>query len=396
MKTGLIILLSLFSLSLSGQAIKGKIFDSETKEPLSFASVYLEGTTIGTVSDRKGQFSLILKDRIFTKLVVSFTGYKSEIIEKPFEAMPDTIFLIPSLNNLAEIVIGKKSFFTRKQQLASFREQFLGVSKAGKSCKILNENDLYFIFNPEDNTFHTYCDVPIEVINNYLGYKIRWDLKECTFYLKNSKSLKSRNIDSVYIAGTAFFEDLANSRSLYNNKREKINQFSKNRFFRLLFENRLDSSDFRLINSELLAEEYVSFMPSDSVFQRTKTEDGSSIAKFALHLPYKSEADERKVILANIKSVITKTISNKEVRIDTENTKVENYTEPVKINFTYYNYVGIKGPDFYTVSFSELLFRTGIFCVDKYGNTDLDRALFVKGTIGMQRVGDQLPIDYLP
>jgi hypothetical protein len=38
----------IYSSSLYAQSITGTVIDAKTNEPLSFATVYLEGTTIGT------------------------------------------------------------------------------------------------------------------------------------------------------------------------------------------------------------------------------------------------------------------------------------------------------------------------------------------------------------
>ncbi|MHC1702486.1 MAG: DUF5686 family protein [Tenuifilaceae bacterium] len=55
--------------------IRGKVIDSETKEPLSFVSLAFKGTSIGTITDTKGDF--FLETRNATDfLLISYVGYE--------------------------------------------------------------------------------------------------------------------------------------------------------------------------------------------------------------------------------------------------------------------------------------------------------------------------------
>ncbi len=75
-------LLLVFFLSLAvmvqysfSQTIKGKVVDETSGEPVIGASVYLKGTTYGTITDLDGKFSLDVPAQPAT-LVVSFLGYQ--------------------------------------------------------------------------------------------------------------------------------------------------------------------------------------------------------------------------------------------------------------------------------------------------------------------------------
>ncbi|WP_347839192.1 TonB-dependent receptor [uncultured Draconibacterium sp.] len=71
---------SLFSLATYAQTIKGVVVDAETNEALIGASVVLEGTTTGTVSDIDGTFALPVKSGAYT-ILVSYIGYTTEMID---------------------------------------------------------------------------------------------------------------------------------------------------------------------------------------------------------------------------------------------------------------------------------------------------------------------------
>ncbi|HAM97578.1 MAG TPA: hypothetical protein DCQ26_03120 [Marinilabiliales bacterium] len=85
--------------------IRGTVFDKETKEPLPFVNISLEGTTIGTITGFDGQF--FLETRTPAKvLVVSYLGYltwKSAIQVGSFQEFE--IFLEPETIALDEVVV---------------------------------------------------------------------------------------------------------------------------------------------------------------------------------------------------------------------------------------------------------------------------------------------------
>jgi hypothetical protein len=85
----------------------GKITDSETKEAVAFANVYLEGSSIGTVSNLDGEF--ILKVPLSMggeKLNVSFVGYKTyEISLEDLKEVKNEISIVPDPIPIQEVII---------------------------------------------------------------------------------------------------------------------------------------------------------------------------------------------------------------------------------------------------------------------------------------------------
>jgi hypothetical protein len=72
------VILSLLSLTINAQMIKGVVQDAVTHAPLPFANVFLNNTTKGTVTDEKGEFLLkVLHEPGSYELVVSYVGYES-------------------------------------------------------------------------------------------------------------------------------------------------------------------------------------------------------------------------------------------------------------------------------------------------------------------------------
>lgn len=76
----LLLVLTSFML-LTERSIEGLVL-SDTKEPLPFANVMVEGTTIGTTTDIDGKFTLKIPDVVSSiTLIVSYTGYEDKRIE---------------------------------------------------------------------------------------------------------------------------------------------------------------------------------------------------------------------------------------------------------------------------------------------------------------------------
>jgi hypothetical protein len=85
----------------------GKILDSETRDPVAFANVYLEGSSIGTVSNLDGEF--ILKVPLAKgegKISISFVGYKTqELALEELNMMKNTIRLVADPIPIQEVII---------------------------------------------------------------------------------------------------------------------------------------------------------------------------------------------------------------------------------------------------------------------------------------------------
>jgi hypothetical protein len=87
--------------------IKGKIKDKETKKEVVFASVTVNGTHIGTVTNIDGDFIIKIKDSIQAKeLNFVHLGYKSQRIPiSQLNSEENIVFLEPTTVNLQEVTI---------------------------------------------------------------------------------------------------------------------------------------------------------------------------------------------------------------------------------------------------------------------------------------------------
>jgi iron complex outermembrane receptor protein len=83
--------------------IQGQVYDNKTREALVGANVVITGTTLGTITDLSGKFSLNLNKKLHPEIRVSYVGYDPVIVN----IMDSTYLSIPlsSVNRLDEVVI---------------------------------------------------------------------------------------------------------------------------------------------------------------------------------------------------------------------------------------------------------------------------------------------------
>jgi hypothetical protein len=339
-----ILILVWFPLFVFSQNIKGKITDSN-QQPIAGASVYLDGTTIGTVSDSDGLFEITSKSKYNTLLIVKFMGYEDIYVSNPYEKEFFTFVLVPKQNEIETVVVVKDGF-TRKQKLQLFREQFLGLTKYGKACKILNEDDIDFNYDLDTFTFTASCSEPIKVENPLLGYLIDFDLQD--FYVKfNFKTIKSANaIQSLFLGTVKYTETNIDDKITKN--RNDVYFGSAVDFFKGIIDNSWSEKRF------ILFEDKFSVNPTD-YFKVLKKEDLYEV---------------------------TVTSTNK-VSLSIGGVKRNNF-------YADFNLLYRKKRQ------SRVVFKTETFFVDTFGNNSHKDQIVFGGDIGQQKAGNTLPLDFEP
>lgn len=242
--TPLFLFFILFAVSSHSQVLEGRVFDSKTQESLPGATIYLDGTTVSTITDSEGNFSINTKNSNAT-LVVSFVGYKTNKLENPlqYQNKKIKILLEEQSINLDEVVVGKGPF-SRKQMMRVFREQFLGESKAGSSCKIENEDDIILYYDVSNNTLNASARNPLRIKNSHLEYEVNFDLQELIVQY-NYKSLDKFNQRQSFFLGTTFYKDVAKGKRA-NKKRKETFDGSSTHFALTVANNAWQKEETRL------------------------------------------------------------------------------------------------------------------------------------------------------
>ncbi len=88
-------------------AIRGIVLNSETREPVVFASIFIRGTNIGTVSNSNGRFLIKIPYRFRNReLVFSSIGYKTHsVAPATLNKLTNKVYLTPAVIPIKEVVI---------------------------------------------------------------------------------------------------------------------------------------------------------------------------------------------------------------------------------------------------------------------------------------------------
>ena len=163
----------LFFISLKAQTtrVTGRVFDSETKEPLPFVNIVFKGTRVGTTSDFDGNFLLTTSEKV-DSISFSYIGYipKSKAIKN---GLSQDIKVEMSVNSVAlkEVVIKPGE----NPANILFR----------KVVKHKDENDIKKL---EAYQYETYNKIEIDVNNISQKMKKRKLLKPFDFVFNNMDS----------------------------------------------------------------------------------------------------------------------------------------------------------------------------------------------------------------
>lgn len=234
-----------FHLTSYNQTIKGVVLDKNTKEKICFAAIYFSGTFVGTISDMNGEFVLNIPHITSMPLTISSLGYYSTALTDFTSGEPLIIYLEPKSFDIKEVSVSDISLVKkRKANLELFKEIFLGTTENALNCEIINEQDISFNYETEQDTLKAYVSKPILIKNKGLGYNVTCYLDRFEYYRKSQ---------SFFYKGNFIFnEDLdteAADKYLYKNKRENAYLGSMMHFFRALWANDLSSAGFIVKNS---------------------------------------------------------------------------------------------------------------------------------------------------
>jgi outer membrane receptor for ferrienterochelin and colicins len=102
-----ITLLFITSTTLMAQSLTGLVRDADTKQPLAYVNIYVPGTTLGAVTNEKGQFSIEFKEELNQsfKLVASYIGYTTDSVLITPNRFTYNFNLQPTANALNEVVV---------------------------------------------------------------------------------------------------------------------------------------------------------------------------------------------------------------------------------------------------------------------------------------------------
>lgn len=173
--------------------VAGKVLDASTQQPLQDASVFCQNTTIGTVTNADGEFSLNLSNGGYD-LAVSFMGLETQSL-RISNTTPDITSLVIEMKqkekNLQEVAIVAttevKNGWEKYGQFLS--DNFIGKTGNAAQCTIENPEVLRFFYSKKRNRLKVISDSIVVIKNKALGYTIKYQLDSFIHEYNGSKTL---------------------------------------------------------------------------------------------------------------------------------------------------------------------------------------------------------------
>ncbi len=341
------------------QNLKGKVINAESNEPIFGASIYFNNTSIGTTTKESGSFSLSFPNSYNAELIVSSIGYETLVYKLEQLTNRSNFFvfkLIPKASLMNDILILPNE--TRKKYMAIFKENFVGTTVEANSCRLKNFSSIFFSsVNSDLNIFYAYCDTPLIIYNNRLGYKIYFQLEE--FYF-------NKNTGTTSFWGYTRYQSLGNKKR-WKKSRELVYYGSTLHFYR------------SLINQTLAKENYLiykirtdSSISSNGIIKKI----GTAVPIFENEIIKKDSSDSSIYVLKGSNKLMVKYTAKKANR---------NFGNNIVANNINHN-----GHDSY------LNFATKEIFIAKDGVVLNPLSVLCSGFWSYEKVANLLPFDYYP
>ena len=158
--------------------LSGKVINDLNGEPVFRASVYINNTTIGTVTNEKGEYVLKGITPGKYEIVVSHVGFEMIVYQiiAGKDPMAITFRPVPKVKEMRDILVVTSS--QRKKWLEILRINFLGQTSAAEKSRILNEDDIFFVRTGSKEMIKAYSELPLVIENRELGYRVYFELQE--------------------------------------------------------------------------------------------------------------------------------------------------------------------------------------------------------------------------
>jgi CarboxypepD_reg-like domain len=358
-----LILIAIFALipCLSqAQSLLGVVKDAKTNEPLPSANIFINNTTIGSVTDVDGKFRFSFNEQGGSyEIIISFVGYSTQSIKITPDGKDVNMGILqlrPLEIELGNVEIKSKRDKDWERKLKRFKKIFLGDDKLALACALKNPWALEFDDSNSVLGLRARTDVPLEIENNALGYRILFHLND---FWANKKAYS--------ILGNAFFVELTTEdpklKESWKSNRLKAYQHSTHHLFRSIITQQLTREGFSLYK-EMKGFENPTFRSSTFYNELGKTisaYDTTTIAARDLKKGY--------------------------YRINLKGRVEIHYNRERGIIPFYEDFVG-------PVSWLEL--KKDYIVVDENGYPRNPADLVVSGAMSLNRVSRMLPLDFKP
>jgi len=219
--------------------IKGTVTDAITHKPIIAASVYLNGTYVGTITDSLGHFSLTT-DKTNIPLIISSVGYVSQEINN-YAGKDLAVALKQKVDELKQVNVALDEM-SRAKEMKIFLTEFLGG--INKDCVLVNQDDVWLHYQKKNEELTAGSFNPLIILNKKLGYKL-------TYFLADFRNVP---LKTTFEGNYIFAEDTA-GRSPSDMKkiikaRDEAYFGSRMHFIRSLWADDLANNNFKMFKHD--------------------------------------------------------------------------------------------------------------------------------------------------
>lgn len=226
----------------SQSVITGKVQDEKGK-PLSAASIFLSGTSFGTIATEDGRFTLNSIPSGTFELVVSSVGYQtiSTQINTRQTKQPLTIILREKADELEGVTIRPGYDVSWEEWGKFFTDNFIGTMPGATDCIIENPEVMKFRHYEKEQVLKVWAKKPLIISNKYLGYNISYQLESFEYDFASKV---------VYFLGYPLYKEMSTTRERrrreWEDNRAQAYFGSSLHFFRSLYRNTVQEEGFEM------------------------------------------------------------------------------------------------------------------------------------------------------
>jgi hypothetical protein len=220
--------------------LHGAIKDSANGRPLTGVSIFLNGTSKGTVTRNDGSFDLVVPPGRY-ELIASAIGYATYVRDINGHNLPSSIKIVlhTEAEELTSVTVEPYIKDGWRKYGKTFWQYFIGTTENASSCTIKNKESLRFHFYLKSNRLSVTATEPLLIENKALGYQLEYRLERftCDF---------ASHIVSYY--GYPLFRDMPTEddekKKKWENNRQLAYMGSMMHFMRSLYNHRVREEGF--------------------------------------------------------------------------------------------------------------------------------------------------------
>jgi len=240
MKLLFLLLLNIPFLLYAQVDLKGIVLDSISSNPIPYATVFINGTTKGSVTNSQGAFEISAVS-FPAQVIISHASYSSRMVYLD-SLLPKnfTVMLMAKNVELPPVLVADKSL--RAKNLKEFERLFLGTDHWGRNASLENEEVLFFE-KVKGQSLKVTATAPLLIEMPLLGYTLQVDLVD--FNVKYTSDGYQSNVLGYYYFRP--YDEMSKSESKkVSRNRRKVYYNSSQHFCRSLYYGELEENGYKV------------------------------------------------------------------------------------------------------------------------------------------------------